>query len=366
MKWENVKKLHLEFSALCNAACPNCARYPTSSYYQHPNILQEYVWTLDQVQKHLPANDLAGIEKVLINGTVGDFITNNDSIDIIKYIKSSSPNCTFVINTNGSARSADWWINLASIPDLVVNFAIDGLEDTHHLYRRNTNWFKIIENAKTFIGAGGIADWTMITFQHNMHQVDQCRSLSNELGFRDFYSRPSDRPTTVARNKDGSFSHLIQSSNIIFKIEKKLEDLERVENNFKNNNVAPRPAYFSKSLPNFSYCESLREQSIYIGGDWSVVPCCFYGAIAINRETDSSFKNFHDELLKQGLTLDQLKASDTNSVKVIVNRGFDWIYDKLLTGENLVNCYKKCHPDISNYKNSWSKMERPGDSNLQL
>ena len=34
-----------------------------------------------------------------------------------------------------------------------VDFNIDGLEDTNHLYRRNTDFNKIINNAQAFIGA---------------------------------------------------------------------------------------------------------------------------------------------------------------------------------------------------------------------
>lgn len=366
MKWTDIKRLHIELSALCNAACPNCARYPTSSYYQHPNISSSFVWTLDQVKARLPPDDLNGIKEILINGTVGDFVTNSESIEIIKYIKSSSDNCEILINTNGSARSFAWWEELASIPDLVVNFAIDGLEDTHSLYRRNTSWHKIIDNAKIFMSAGGTADWTMITFAHNLHQVEDCKTLSNALGFRNFYVRPSDRPSTVARNRDGSFSHIVQSTNVIFKIEKNIEDLKRIENNFQNNNVRPMPAYFTRPLPNKNLCESIREESIYIGSDWTVVPCCFYGALAIYRETDSKYKNFVDRLSSQNLTIDDLKATDNRTVKDCVDRGFDWIYNNLQTTDNLVTCYQKCHPDMSNYKNSWNKMERPGDSNLQL
>ena len=67
--------------------------------------------------------------------------------------------------------------NLASImrkPDKVI-FAIDGLEDTNHLYRVNTNFNKIMENAKAFINAGGIARWDFIAFAHNEHQIEEAK-----------------------------------------------------------------------------------------------------------------------------------------------------------------------------------------------
>ena len=48
-----------------------------------------------------------------------------------------------------------------------ARFAIDGLEDTNHIYRRNTDWVKIVQNATAYIAAGGRAEWDFIVFAHN-------------------------------------------------------------------------------------------------------------------------------------------------------------------------------------------------------
>jgi sulfatase maturation enzyme AslB (radical SAM superfamily) len=89
------------------------------------------------------------------------------------------------MNTNGSARTVDWWRDIAEVlkPNGYVIFSIDGLEDTNHLYRRNTNWEKIISNVNAFIEAGGIAHWEYIVFEHNEHQIDIARDLASSLGF---------------------------------------------------------------------------------------------------------------------------------------------------------------------------------------
>ena len=74
----------------------------------------------------------------------------------------------FKMAVNGSARSKSWWCDPAQKSDLiVVNFSIDGLADTTHLYRVNSNFAKIMENAKAFIDAGGNARWYFIEFEHN-------------------------------------------------------------------------------------------------------------------------------------------------------------------------------------------------------
>ena len=44
----------------------------------------------------------------------------------------------------------------------------------------------IIKNAQAFIDAGGYAVWKMIKFDHNEHQVEDCRALAKNLGFQRF------------------------------------------------------------------------------------------------------------------------------------------------------------------------------------
>ena len=86
------------------------------------------------------------------------------------------------ISTNGSAGTRNFWERLGKTK-AIVTFGIDGLEDTHHLYRQNTVWSRIIKNAGIFIAAGGTASWQFIEFDHNKHQISLCRELSKKLGF---------------------------------------------------------------------------------------------------------------------------------------------------------------------------------------
>merc|ERR1711991_170093 len=85
--------------------------------------------------------------------------------------------------TNGGYKSKEWW----SV------FAIDGLADTHHLYRVNTRFERVIENAKAFIEGGGNAQWSFIRFGHNQHQEEQARKLAKEIGFKSFTACNSER-----------------------------------------------------------------------------------------------------------------------------------------------------------------------------
>ena len=42
------------------------------------------------------------------------------------------------------------------------------------------------EYKQGFIDAGGEATWQMIKFNHNSHQIDECRTLAKKLKFKDF------------------------------------------------------------------------------------------------------------------------------------------------------------------------------------
>ena len=65
-------------------------------------------------------------------------------------------------------------------------FPIDGLADTNSMYRRMTNFDKIMDNANAFISAGGNAHWKMIEFEHNKHQIEEARTVGKENGFANF------------------------------------------------------------------------------------------------------------------------------------------------------------------------------------
>jgi MoaA/NifB/PqqE/SkfB family radical SAM enzyme len=74
-----------------------------------------------------------------------------------------------------------------------IDFGIDGLEDTLHLYRKNVKYNNVIANAQAFIRAGGRAQWNFIVFQHNQHQVEQVQQLGRDMGFYNVLIRKTGR-----------------------------------------------------------------------------------------------------------------------------------------------------------------------------
>jgi MoaA/NifB/PqqE/SkfB family radical SAM enzyme len=185
-KFNELKSIHLEISTRCQASCPMCPRNIHGGI-ENP-LLEINEWSLNDFIKIFSKDVLEQLEIINFCGNFGDPLMNNELIEMCEYIKVNAPNIQVLIHTNGSLRSTAWWTKLFdSLPkNHNVVFAIDGLEDTHSIYRVGTNYNLILKNAKTFIDAGGNAEWCFIRFKHNQHQVADAEHLSNKLGFNKF------------------------------------------------------------------------------------------------------------------------------------------------------------------------------------
>lgn len=267
ISYQDIRDVHLEISSLCNAACPWCPRtfwgYPYNGGYPETNL------TLDQARNIFSEDFLSQLKTIRINGNFGDIVMNPHGPDIVDYFLGSNPDLKISINTNGSARDRSFWQRLSD-PRVKVLFALDGLEDTHHLYRQNTVWSQVIKNAQTVIESGGHAIWQMIRFKHNQHQIDQCRELSEKLGFQEFCLIDSVRDSAPVFDNKGNLSHIIgdyqgeTDFQILFY--KKQHDDVLLED------IVPG----KKPCQNLD-CETKRLKSIYVSANGDVYPCCFTG-----------------------------------------------------------------------------------------
>ena len=266
-KFEDIRHVHLEISSLCNASCPWCPRtfwgYPYNSGYPETNL------TLDQAKKIFQPEFLQQLEKVYINGNFGDLVMNPDSVDIVEYFFSGNQQIQIEISTNGGARDQNFWNRLGRTSAMIV-FCLDGLEDTHHLYRQNTVWSTVVRNAQTFIAAGGQAVWQMIRFDHNQHQIEQCRAMSQNLGFVEFKLIDEGRNTAPVFDREGNLSHVLgnydKETNFKTMFFKKQTDTILLEDIIQDRTPA-------KSVN----CQVKKSRSVYIAANGDVSPCCWTG-----------------------------------------------------------------------------------------
>ena len=194
MDWsKNIRRLQIDLSSYCNAKCGACMRNEYGDKTRPGLKLSHFdikVWD------RLFRVDLANIklEEVTLNGNWGDACMHPKLPEMLGFVAKIQPYMQILIATNGSMQSPDWWkklgISLATNPN-TVDFAVDGLEDTHAIYRRGTDFNKIMLNMKAFISGGGNAQWVMTEFDHNRHQVDESIERAAAIGAVAFVLRQS-------------------------------------------------------------------------------------------------------------------------------------------------------------------------------
>jgi len=265
--YKDIRDVHLEISTLCNASCPWCPRnfwgYPFNGGYP------ELYLTCEHAKKIFCKDFLKQLKNIRINGNFGDIVMNPDALEIIEYFKSCNHNLRIKISSNAGARDSTWWKKLASL-GAEVFFAIDGLEDTHSLYRQNTIWSTVMRNAKTFIDAGGKAHWQMIKFKHNIHQITQCQALSKKIGFKRFIVIDDGRNTAPVFDKNGKLTHTLGN----YKGE---TDFNKLLTRKMNDTILLEDIIEDKIPSDTLDCETQRMKSIYIAANGDVSPCCYMG-----------------------------------------------------------------------------------------
>ena len=256
--FNKLYQIQVEITNRCQASCPMCLRNIHGGI-ENP-LLKLNDWTLEQFKTIVNKEVLTQTKNINFCGDFGDPIINLDLIDMCQYVKDNSV-ASISIHTNGSARSIDWWKQLASaLPaEHNVEFALDGLAYTHSLYRVGTSYNTIIRNASAFIQAGGNAHWMFIKFKHNEHQLDAARQQASDLGFTAFNFKSSKRfgkQFPVLDKKGNTAYYLEQHSK---------SDISPVEfNDLKD---------YKKWKVDVS-CFAHESKELYIDAHGHLMPCC--------------------------------------------------------------------------------------------
>ena len=223
-----MMNITIEVSSNCQAKCPGCIRHDvfnteTGTFSSPPKNLNLSV----DVHNRLIDEIVGNVKQLTYDGSFGDSPFHPDFLELIEYSASKLKGDTepfgdeelgiispeykgihdFIISTNGSYKTPEFWKKLGEIlhehlPGRHhVMFDLDGVDNkTQNMYRIDTNYPKIIENAKAFISGGGSAVWKMIPFDFNEELEERAKELSKQHGFKYFqrnscllYTSPSPR-----------------------------------------------------------------------------------------------------------------------------------------------------------------------------
>ena len=291
----------IEVTNRCNALCPQCPRTDPKTGKLSSNMNIRDI-TIEEFEKIFPYH-LVKNKKFHFCGLSGDCMANKHMPEIIDYLIYGNPK-SIILSTNGGIGDKKFYKYLAEYSkqcNIRVNFAVDGLEDTNHLYRKGVKWKKLIENMKAY--EGGESTVKTIVFDHNEHQLDDIEDLVKQFGFKSYIKRS-----------------------------------KRIE---RKNNIAITNQYDIE-------CRYIKNRDIYISADLKLWPCCFihydhytdnddYAKIADAYGTD--FNDLTKYSIEQILSHEWFVS--------VLQESFDPIHNMTLE-----SCYQHCRKNIQDVKYS--------------
>lgn len=344
---EEIKIVHIELTSRCNLLCPMCAR--TQHTYVEKNFksrrqegslnprLKIKDLSRDTIKKIFIKDFCPQLYRVYINGNYGDPVATELTLPFLKYCRKQGVE-RLQLYTNGSAGSVEWWRQLAKIlkrkEDLVV-FSLDGLADTNHLYRVNSNWQIIWRNVNAYISAGGNVRWDFIVFDHNKHQIEDARELARKAGFKSFNLKYTNRWLDIDKNV--------------------LIDDYKIKHRDKEWQIKPAKNYTAEQINIYKKnhsrkakinCITKKEKNIYIDFNGDVWPCCWLGTISYAGPGGEKDRDYQTLISRYGKNFNSLKHHSWEEIlehqwfKHDLEKSWRFNFDK--DRKRLYTCDKQC------------------------
>ena len=274
---KSYNAFEIELTSHCNLLCPGCTRThggKVASGLELTSMPYELF-----VKTFTPT--IIKNKKISFCGVVGDPLMHKDFFEIAKYCVEAG--AMMIIDTNGSLRSTAWWKKFGKLSKkyfttgrngIKVKFSVDGHRETNHLYRVNSNFDKILENMKAYTTAGGRGEWKYIIFPHNEHELEKAKQEATNLNLK-FVTKQNNRTP----DESWPTQKIIEQKT---QVHKKVEEIK--DYNSKDapilrqqivqllNNEKVTDTKKEKVID----CWWLKEQSLFIGFDGRVWPCCYF------------------------------------------------------------------------------------------
>jgi MoaA/NifB/PqqE/SkfB family radical SAM enzyme len=335
---KNITDIHIELTDKCQASCPMCARN-YSGGAERPFVGQHDI-TVEQFKSWFSPDFLSGIKNFYACGNYGDPIIAKDCLEIFQYVRQHTDG-RLSIHTNGSARTTKWWENLAKAiaENHEVTFGIDGFAESHVLYRRGTDWNKIIENAKAFINAGGVATVDCLVFKHNETEIEEFTTEMLKIGFK------SVNVKSTGRFYDMEKFPVLSTTG---ETEYYLEPVERQEykkiNFLKLNDISNNIKIWEDEVSSSSISpKCIQKNEIYIDARGTVYPCCWVGSDMIEQplEVAMPIHDLRNKMVKNSKhhfkKFNELNLNSVSINSILSSDSWD-----LMSGGTPWACVKNC------------------------
>lgn len=274
-KYENIRTIHLENTQNCQASCPMCDRNQNGGDLNPHIDLSEL--TLEDAKRIFEPDFIKQLKTMYMCGNLGDPIVARDTLEIFQYFREHNKNMWLSMNTNAGARDEGWWKELANTFGRMgaVIFSVDGLSDTNHIYRQGVNWSAVERSMRSFTAAGGRARWDFLIFEHNQHQVDEAKALSEQWGFEKFVAKKTGRFMTASSEKKDSHQAVNRKG-------KETAQLKKPDEKYQNDAIkqydkvkekhGTMDAYYDRAE---IHCKVKDEGNLFITAEGLAMPCCW-------------------------------------------------------------------------------------------
>ena len=171
---------HIEVSSKCSLRCPRCTRQEV------PQDLINTELSLDWFKQNFNNDILQCVKKITFCGDDGDPIYAKQFTQILNWLRMQNKSIQFVIITNGSYKTTQWWKTIGEILNENDNlhFSIDGWDqESNNKYRVNCNWQSIIAGINAIKSSKVFKTWAAIAFKFNENKLGDMQKMAKQLGF---------------------------------------------------------------------------------------------------------------------------------------------------------------------------------------
>nr|BAR36066.1 hypothetical protein [uncultured Mediterranean phage uvMED] len=204
-------KLNFEPHSICRLRCPGCFMREDGLHQKGSKKYFDDGW---DKRYTIPLEKYKIVFEVFkymeFCGNLSDPIYHPEFVDTLKYLKGKGTKINF--RTNGSGKSKKWWkevFELCEGENWWWTFALDGLPEDSHIYRKKQNGEQVWEIMKYGKTLGAEIEWQWIVFKYNQNDLDHGQLLADQhnIQFNYYHSTRWSTPELKALKPSGPHGH---------------------------------------------------------------------------------------------------------------------------------------------------------------